>query len=53
MEMCKAVNKFYTTERILVDNTVEKSTKCKLIEIARQFIKFGLNLICIYTVESM
>lgn len=53
MEMCKAVNKFYTTERILVDNMAEKSTKCKLIEIARQFIKFGLNLICIGTVESM
>ncbi|MGN1221751.1 MAG: arginine--tRNA ligase [Christensenellales bacterium] len=53
MEMCKAVNKFYTTERILVDNIVEKSTKCKLIEIARQFIKSGLNLICIGTVESM
>ena len=53
MEMCKTVNKFYTTERILVDNMAEKSTKCKLIEIARQFIKFGLNLICIGTVESM
>lgn len=53
MEFCKLVNKFYTNQRIITANSDETFTKCKLIEMARAYIKFGLNLLCIGTVESM
>ena len=53
MDLCKAVNKFYTNERVLTDNKEETFAKCELIKIARETIKFGLNLICIGTVEVM
>ena len=53
MELCKAVNKFYTTERVLTDNATETFSKCQLIKIARDTIKFALNLLCIDTVEIM
>ena len=53
MEICKAVNKFYTTQRVLTENADETFTKCELIKVARQTIKFALNLLCIDTVEVM
>ena len=53
MELCKAVNKFYTTQRVLTEDKNETFSKCKLIKMARDTIKFGLNLICIDTVEVM
>lgn len=53
MTLCKAINKFYTTERVLTENADETFTKCELIKIAKDVIKFALNLICIDTVEVM
>lgn len=53
MSLCKAVNKFYTTERVLTENVNETFTKCELIKLAKETIKFGLKLICIDTVEVM
>ena len=53
MSLCTAVNKFYTTQRVITTNSTETNTKALLINIAKEAIKFGLNLICIDTVEEM
>lgn len=53
MALCTAVNKFYTTQRVITPSKVETNTKAFLIDMASKTIKFGLNLICIDTVESM
>ena len=53
MTLCKAINKFYTNEKVLTENQDETYSKCKLISMAREVIKFGLHLLCIETVETM
>ena len=53
MALCTAVNKFYTTQRVITQDKQETNAKAFLIFMAKETIKFGLNLICIDTVESM
>ena len=53
MELCKLINIFYHKEKVITDNETESQTKLQLINIAKETIKFGLNLICIDTVEQM
>ena len=53
MELCKLINVFYHKEKVITDNETESQTKLQLINIAKETIKFGLNLICIDTVEQM
>ena len=53
MNLCKLINKFYTNQKVLTQNADETFTKCKLIRMAKEAIKFGLNLLCINTVEVM
>lgn len=53
MEICKLVNKFYTNQRIITANVDETTSKCNLIKSAKDYIKFGLTILCIGTVETM
>lgn len=53
MELCKLINIFYHKEKVITENEIESQTKLQLINIAKETIKFGLNLICIDTVEQM
>ena len=53
MELCKLINIYYHKEKVITDNETETQSKLQLINIAKETIKFGLNLICIDTVEQM
>ena len=53
MELCKLVNVFYHKQKVITDNNEETLAKIALINACKQAIKFGLNLICIDTVEQM
>ena len=53
LELCKLINIYYHKEKVITDNETETQSKLQLINIAKETIKFGLNLICIDTVEQM
>ena len=53
MDMCKAFNKFYTTNKVLDGNANTTSAKIQLVRALRDTLKVGFNLICIDTLEEM
>ena len=53
MDMCKAFNKFYTTNKVLDGNANTTSAKIQLVRALRDTLKVGFNLICINTLEEM
>lgn len=53
MELCGLLNVFYHKQKVICDNEVETQTKLQIINMVKETIKFGLNLICIDTVEEM
>ncbi|MGD9901258.1 MAG: arginine--tRNA ligase [Spirochaetales bacterium] len=53
MDLCKAINKFYTTQKVIDGNPNTTQAKMDLLQAVLTTLKFALNLICIDTLEEM
>lgn len=53
MELCKMFNKFYTTTKVLDGNNQTTKAKVKLVEVLKETLAVGFNLLCIDTLREM
>ena len=53
LNLCKLINKFYVTEKVLTENEEEVKAKVYLLTTLKQALKNLFNLICIETIEEM
>lgn len=53
LNLCKLVNKFYTTEKVITENVEETVAKCYLLNIVKKTLKELFYLICIDPIEEM
>ena len=53
MDLCKAFNKFYTSNKILDGNNATTKAKIEIVKALRDTLMIGFNLICIDTLQEM
>ena len=53
MDLCKAFNKFYTSNKILDGNNATTKAKIEIAKAIRDTLMIGFNLICIDTLQEM
>lgn len=53
LDMCKMINKFYTTEKVITENLEATKAKIYLLKNIKKILTNLFNLVCIDTVEEM